>query len=391
MRKKNILYISPTIPCPSIPHAGGQLAFYYLNKLNDRKDVCLKVINLPSEKESVYFTEASQIFDLTCCYHKNYGIVGKILAKLNGNTFGFIPLDAYKLFKNKIKQLNTAGYKPDYVLFDWEEMAYLYKVVHAIWPTAVYSVIEQDVLYQSLSRYLSLEKNIVKKIKYYFSFIRCIRAEKVIFPNLNEIVVLSEKDRILVKSINPLLRTRVISPYYHNYNTERSYSVTNEVIFYGSLSRQENYEAVEWFIKNVMPCIKENIKFIIIGGGCPENIKQLATDNIIFTGFLSIEEISKIFSRALCMVVPLFHGAGVKIKVLEAMSAGLPVLTNSIGIEGISGRQGIEYIHCEQSVDYVQNISILSKNSVLRDRISKSSKDMIGKSFNYHECHYIEL
>lgn len=389
MNMYNILYISPTIPCLSIPHAGGQLAFYYLSKLNNRRDVCLKIINLPPQKEEIYFREAADLFDLTCCYRKDRGFLKKILTKLDVRTAGFIPIDTYVAFKNKIKELKSAGYVPDYVIFDWEQMSYLYKTVHSIWSDAYYSAIEQDVLYQSLARFLHSEKNFLRKLNYFFSYRRCLHAEKRVFPCLNEVVVLSEKDQSLVHKISPQIKSRVISPYYHDYGIEEKSEISNEIVFYGSLSRQENYEAVEWFIKNVMPCLNKDIRFIVIGGECPKNIKEYSANNIIFTGFLPIEDIKKIFSRAICMVVPLLHGAGVKIKVLEAMSAGLPVLTNEIGIEGIPARKGLEYMHCEYVEDYVQNISCLADNVVLRSSIRKAAKEMIKKSFNYTKCQYI--
>ena len=69
-------------------------------------------------------------------------------------------------------------------------------------------------------------------------------------------------------------------------------------------------------------------------------------DVITVTGF--VKEISKYFEQSLCLVAPLVLGAGIKIKVLEAMSAGLPVLTNQIGIEGIPAQNGIHYYYCER-------------------------------------------
>lgn len=389
MKTYNVLYISPTVPCSSIPHAGGQVAFYYLNKLRNRKDIRLKVISCPPKYETQYIHEAISFFDIQIIVRNDQTFIQKLMNKVNVTTLGFIPNNTYNELKKYIYMLNKSGYVPDFVIFDWEQMCYMFDYIKNIWSSTFFLVIEQDVLSQSLQRFFRTEKNVVKKLYKFINYIRCINKEREKFLQLDEIVVISEKDKLLVQSICSKARVRVISPYYHDYSGVSLCSQSIDmIIFYGFLAREENREAVEWFIKSVMPRLNSKIQFVVIGDGVGD-LEKYAGEKIFFTGFLSIEEIANLFSRALCMVVPLFHGAGVKIKVLEAMSAGLPVLTNEIGIEGISARNGLEYIHCEYEEDYVQNISCLSNNTVLRNHIGKNARDMLKKKFNYKECEYI--
>ena len=83
------------------------------------------------------------------------------------------------------------------------------------------------------------------------------------------------------------------------------------------------------------------------------------------------------------------HGAGIKIKVLEAMSAGIPVLTNEIGIEGIPAVDGHDYLHCESNEDFVHGIQALMGNMALAYKIGNNSRQLCEKEFNYEKSSYL--
>ena len=78
-------------------------------------------------------------------------------------------------------------------------------------------------------------------------------------------------------------------------------------------------------------------------------------------------------------------GAGIKVKILEAMSAGLPILTNDIGIEGIPAKTNKEYLHCETPEDYAGGIEKLLSDRSFADEMAKNSKELLAKNFNKKE------
>ncbi len=88
------------------------------------------------------------------------------------------------------------------------------------------------------------------------------------------------------------------------------------------------------------------------------------------------------------MVVPLLYGSGIKTKVLSALSCGLPVLSNSIGIEGINVNSNSEYIHCENTNDFVEGIIRLYNNKDLYLKICKKSRDYMKYSYDMNKCAY---
>ena len=132
-----------------------------------------------------------------------------------------------------------------------------------------------------------------------------------------------------------------LSPYFTNMSDCIRNSNGRDILFFGAMSRPENYLSAIWFIENVMSALSDiDIRFIVMGDNPPEQLLAYENNRIIITGF--VDEPESYFASSLCFVAPLLIGAGIKVKVLEALSSGIPVLTNEIGIEGIPAKNGEE-------------------------------------------------
>ena len=80
-------------------------------------------------------------------------------------------------------------------------------------------------------------------------------------------------------------------------------------------------------------------------------------------------------------------GAGIKVKVLEGLSAGIPILTNNIGIEGIPAIDKKHYFHCETPEEYRDAINLLISGEVDLKKMEKEEKELISSTFDYHETY----
>jgi glycosyltransferase involved in cell wall biosynthesis len=111
----------------------------------------------------------------------------------------------------------------------------------------------------------------------------------------------------------------------------------NSLIFWGAMNRKENEEAVLEFHRNVFAGLLargKKYRLYIAGSNPTDRIKQLASDHVVVTGF--IEDPSELFSRMAIGIVPLTMGAGVKLKTMELVEAGIPVVSTPVGAEGLS-------------------------------------------------------
>lgn len=71
------------------------------------------------------------------------------------------------------------------------------------------------------------------------------------------------------------------------------------------------------------------------------------------------------------------------------MSAGVPVLTNAIGIEGIPAKNKVAYLHCETAQDYISSITELADNYEMQKSLSENARDFMSRSFNYQNDSYV--
>ena len=170
-------------------------------------------------------------------------------------------------------------------------------------------------------------------------------------------------------------------PYFDKYTKCVRSNVRKDILFIGAMNRPENYKSAIWFIDEVMPTLeKEGFCFLVIGGKPPTELLKRASEKIQIKGY--VENILPYLEQSLCFAAPLLFGAGIKIKILEAMSAGIPVLTNEVGIEGIPAEKDMEYIFCEKKEDYINAVRKLSEDKETAERISWMEKEFIKNEYH---------
>ncbi|MEM9003745.1 MAG: glycosyltransferase [Cyanobacteria bacterium P01_F01_bin.86] len=111
------------------------------------------------------------------------------------------------------------------------------------------------------------------------------------------------------------------------------------VMFVGGFQHTPNIEGILWFCKEVWPKViarYPDLVFNIAGSGAPDEIRALQSNSINVLGFVDDEKLINLYQHSVISVLPLLHGAGVKGKLIESMQIGTPVVSTSIGIEGIN-------------------------------------------------------
>lgn len=123
----------------------------------------------------------------------------------------------------------------------------------------------------------------------------------------------------------------------------KDFAARQDLLYVGGFGHPPNIDAVLWFAREVFPKILQKypqIKWHVVGGKVPKEIAELASENIIIEGFVSDEDLEKLYRTCRMAVVPLRFGAGVKGKVVEAAYFQIPLVTTSIGAEGLSREEG---------------------------------------------------
>lgn len=134
-----------------------------------------------------------------------------------------------------------------------------------------------------------------------------------------------------------------VSPlyYFEDFSLRKTpFDKTKNLLFVGGFSHKPNVDGIEWFLSQIWPEVKNalpDVKIIIVGSSPPEHLIRRADKQITFTGFATADELDALYRESRLCVIPLRFGAGVKGKTLEAIHNGIPIVTTSIGIEGMPG------------------------------------------------------
>lgn len=164
----------------------------------------------------------------------------------------------------------------------------------------------------------------------------CYWTEKFVLHASNaHIFTFSEKDSKLLSSLFHIQSTP--TSFYLSDSVKRATSteIGDYFVFFAMWKRNDNSNGLNWFLSEVYPYC-QGFQFKIIGAGLDEQIQKRLTplSNIEYCGF--VDNPYPIIANAKALISPLFTGAGVKVKVIDALACGTPVIGTAISFEGIS-------------------------------------------------------
>ncbi len=389
MKEKNVLWISACVPYDTVGHAGGKIHNYYLKYLKANSDYNIKLLTFywANEKDKIDLDTYGIDYDLIerKIWHFPDILVNTESVLNPWNRYAGIDQNYTVIqLRRYLKKYKNEGYRPNVVILQWTEMLVLIDIAKEVFPDASYVGVEEDVKFLNFERQLLKPNNTLKKFVINTRYKKLKTIEKAACSKCNKVILNNPKDHKLLEDegIDPDILTEW-QPYFDSYIDIPYEGNKKQVIFYGAMNRTENIEAAEILAEDILPLVKDKeVELLIIGAHPSAEIKALESDRVHVLGF--VESIGDFFRNALCMAAPLHQGAGVKIKILEAMSAGIPVLTTDIGIEGIPAKNNKEYIHCMTVQDFSDSINSLVDNEE-RFIISGNAKKFIMEKYDLHQ------
>lgn len=169
-----------------------------------------------------------------------------------------------------------------------------------------------------------------------------LRTESDIWKSVDVVLYPSDEETSFIKGNYPAINAQTISPYTYAQASEYLNRVAvenNTIIFVAGFGHPPNADAAKWFVNDILPIVRQAIPDItvyLIGSNPSDDVKALASENIIVTGYVTDQQLLDYYLTARVAVVPLRYGAGIKNKVVEAMAYGTPLVTTEIGAQGLA-------------------------------------------------------
>ncbi|MEO0074772.1 MAG: glycosyltransferase family 4 protein [candidate division WOR-3 bacterium] len=235
---------------------------------------------------------------------------------------------------------------------------------------------------------LSIERNPIKWLINFVESYRMRQFEKMI-PNYFDIVLLGNSWEVCLlrekrRTENIMIAPRGIEVESFNKHIE---AIPNTIIFLGTLNYQPNEDACLYFSKKILPLILKSIpavKFYIVGNKPTKAILKLAKNkNIIVTGY--VPDTLEYLKKAAVMVCPLRVGTGIRIKILEAMAAGRPVVSTTIGYLGIEATNMQNIVIADKPQDFADLTIRLLRDIDFYKKIAEGGRELVLKKYDINK------
>ena len=222
--------------------------------------------------------------------------------------------------------------------------------------------------------------NFLKKITYLFLKNQMKKWEDFICSKCDFLFCISKNDQLYFKK--KIGKKIGILP--DSFKLEKRKKPNNFSIFHlGSMDWKPNVEGINWFLKKVwINNFKNNksLKLYLAGKNMPVFLKNKSNDSLIIEGV--VENAENYMKQKSVMIVPLFSVSGIRIKILEGMSMGIPIISTPKGAQGIEYVDKKNILICENEFDFTKSIKKIKRDKKLFDKISKEGKKLIKTHFS---------
>jgi glycosyltransferase involved in cell wall biosynthesis len=151
----------------------------------------------------------------------------------------------------------------------------------------------------------------------------------------------------------------------------------------GAMDWTPNIEGIQWFLENVWPLVLEKtpeIKLYLAGRKMTEDLQLTAPKNVVVVG--EVESAREFIGEHSVMVVPLLTAGGMRVKIIESMAIGRPVISTRIGAEGIDCRKEVHYLAANSPEEFAEAIHKVYTHKELTAQMGKEARKLVEDKYD---------
>ena len=201
--------------------------------------------------------------------------------------------------------------------------------------------------------------------------------------------VCSERERRILSARYPAAPIRVLE---NGVDTNRSGQIAaahgqrrRDVVFVGAMNYHANIDAVLYFLREIWPLVRRDrgdLRFVVVGSRPTPEILALGSQaGVTVTG--TVDDLDPYYEAARVVVVPLRVGSGTRLKVLEAMVAGVPVVSTALGVEGLAVRSGEHLIVAETPAEFASSVVDLAGDDRMCERLARAGRELAVRQYGW--------
>ena len=366
--------LTPYLPFPLM--SGGQTRSYNLIKnLSKKHDITLFSL-IKDEGEKKHIHELKKYCKKVFVFRRSK--TPWTLRNLFLTAFGPYP---FLVIRNLAPDERVAVQKElENESYDIIHAETFYVMPHIPDTTVPILLVEQTIEYLVYKHFMENQAPLLAKIPFGIDVMKLKFWETHFWKQANRVVAMSESDRKEMSKLAPQLKIDIVPngidiDYFSA--LPRRETLPAKVLYIGNFKWIQNVEAVDILINKVWPEIKKEIKKVklwIVGMNITDKLKEYASDEIEISE--AVPDIREAYSKASVLVAPIKGPGGTRLKILEAMASSLPVVTTTVGAEGLG-------VINEKEALISDDLDQVSKNAikVLKDKELSKKLGLYGKKF----------
>jgi polysaccharide biosynthesis protein PslH len=341
-----LLNLLPKIPYP--PVDGGAIAVYFNLKSLKARGLEIVTAAFVSNRHPQETGPATEDFNMSTVPgdFREYSPLTALTNLFDSRPYNLALRFDQPQYAEMLRTIRSKHPHFDIVQLDWVYMVPYLALCRELWPGARFVLRQHNAEFKLFERMSDHEGGWHRRWFLKHQYQKMKAYEKKAIGLFDAVITLTDVDRQLFASLNPDANLHVIPAGVDLQRFKRPADVPRQKQFLilGSMGWAPYVQALIWFLDEIWSTFHDrhpNWQLVIAGGGAPDEIlRQNGKKGITIAGF--VENVRPVLHESAAMIVPLKSGSGMRIKIIEAMAASLPVITTAVGCEGIPIHHGAE-------------------------------------------------
>jgi polysaccharide biosynthesis protein PslH len=384
-----ILFVAPFLPSP--PRFGGQRRIDGLARyLASRHELTVLAFNRPDEwMESSLDTTSSYCRTVVALPERDYeeGTKRRLQLRSTASLRSFEHLVKARRhdFQLELDRL-LASERWDIVQFEFMQMA-AFHFERTAPHRPVFVLDEHNIEYEVLKRTAEAPTALPRRIYSSMNWRKLRREELTSWRRFDGVALTSARDEAFVKAELPETPTTVV-PNGVDLDAFVPLAGAEEpdtLLYFGAINYFPNEDAVVYFIDQILPkirALRPNVRFQILGPGAGAEVLARAGDGVEVLGM--VDDVAPFIERAAAVVVPLRIGGGTRLKVVEAMAKGKPIISTHLGAEGIDAVHGEHLLLADQPQDFAAAVEQVLSDRALAARLGAGARELAEDRYSWN-------
>ncbi|HUI30864.1 MAG TPA: glycosyltransferase [Candidatus Acidoferrales bacterium] len=357
--EKRILVIDPYLPL--FDRAAGSLHLFNILKILRKMNYHITFISANGDLKARYLPILEEMGIETFAGDPD----------LTGNTRDR-KIDYQKLFQER---------QFDFALIDfWYLAEYYLPMIKKFSPLTTVIIDTEDVHFVREMREAELKNDIELKK----TAVENKKRELAVYSKTDKLWVVTEEDkRALAQELSN--KPIEIRPVIHEMReVQKGFENRSGILFVGNFNHTPNADAVEFFLKEIFPLVLNSlpdVQLYVVGNNSRKIFRSLNSNNVTIVDY--VEDLSEYYEKCRISIAPLRYGAGLKGKIIESLSYGVPVVTTSIGAEGTELQGGREIIIADDPTEMAGKIVRVLSDGEFWEMLSKNGLKRMQERWSF--------